>query len=102
MEGKHKEIAAKVKSLSRLKEEKKIKTLTLKEGGKMRNETGAKVIKKNYCTQNKGDCLTCSLSSYHLDCRSQSICRANDGQAVTEVESIFGGFKMEKSPYQKN
>jgi len=79
---------------------KKIKTLTLKEGGKMRNETGAKVIKKNYCTQNKGDCLTCSLSSYHLDCRSQSICRANDGQAVTEVESIFGGFKMEKSPYQ--
>ena len=26
---------------------------------------------KTYCTQNKGDCFSCSLSSYGKDCRNK-------------------------------
>lgn len=28
---------------------------------------------KDYCTQNQGDCKTCSLSSYNRDCRNVPI-----------------------------
>ena len=28
-------------------------------------------MKKSYCTQNNGDCLTCSLNNYGRDCMNQ-------------------------------
>jgi hypothetical protein len=30
-------------------------------------------MKKSYCTQNNGDCSTCSLSSYNKDCQNNPI-----------------------------
>ena len=30
-------------------------------------------MKANYCTQNEGDCPTCSLSSHGRDCKSNKI-----------------------------
>lgn len=31
------------------------------------------MIKKEYCTQNNGDCTTCSLVSYNRDCQNNPI-----------------------------
>ena len=28
---------------------------------------------KTYCTQNRGDCMTCSLSNYNRDCHNDPI-----------------------------
>ncbi len=33
------------------------------------------------CTQNNGDCLTCSLNNYGRDCRNQPITRPADAEA---------------------
>jgi hypothetical protein len=30
-------------------------------------------MKKDYCTQNDGDCLTCSLVNYGRDCRNNPV-----------------------------
>ena len=30
-------------------------------------------MKKDYCTQNNGDCQTCSLVNYGMDCRNQPV-----------------------------
>lgn len=30
-------------------------------------------MKKDYCTQNDGDCLTCSLVNYGYDCRNNKV-----------------------------
>jgi len=30
-------------------------------------------MKKDYCTQNNGNCSTCSLSSYNRDCQNNPI-----------------------------
>lgn len=32
-----------------------------------------KVYKPSYCTQNHGDCLTCSLRNYNRDCQNNPI-----------------------------
>jgi hypothetical protein len=34
-------------------------------------------VKKPYCTQNNGDCDTCSLKNYGRDCRNHPIDRAS-------------------------
>ena len=35
---------------------------------------------KDYCTQNNGDCLTCSLNNYGRDCMNQPIERPADAE----------------------
>ena len=30
-------------------------------------------MEKDYCTQNNGDCISCSLSNYVRDCRNNSL-----------------------------
>ena len=30
-------------------------------------------MKKSYCTQNNGDCSTCSLVNYNRDCQNQPL-----------------------------
>lgn len=49
------------------------------------------MIKKDYCTQNDGDCDTCSLVNYGRDCQNNPI----TGQMITRQvpESIRREFK---------
>jgi hypothetical protein len=35
---------------------------------------------KLYCTQNNGDCKTCSLSNYGLDCQNNPVGRGGAGR----------------------
>lgn len=42
------------------------------------------MIKPDYCTQNEGNCPTCSLSNYGRDCMNQKIHTLGDlAQAIT-------------------
>ena len=43
-------------------------------GNTMGLKEGDKGMKKEYCTQNNGDCQTCSLTNYGRDCRNNPIC----------------------------
>lgn len=38
------------------------------------------MAKKPYCTQNNGDCKTCSLGSYGLDCQNNLVGRGGPGR----------------------
>lgn len=39
--------------------------------------------KKDYCTQNNGDCPSCSLSSYGRDCQNKEIRRSTKNVSVS-------------------
>ena len=39
--------------------------------------------KKDYCTQNNGDCPSCSLSSYGRDCKGNEIRRSTKNVSVS-------------------
>ena len=39
--------------------------------------------KKDYCTQNNGDCPSCSLPSYGLDCKGNEIRRSTKNVSVS-------------------
>jgi hypothetical protein len=39
--------------------------------------------KKDYCTQNNGDCLSCSLASYGRDCKGNEIRRGTKNISVS-------------------
>ncbi len=43
-------------------------------------------MKKDYCTQNDGDCSTCSLTSYGRDCMNEPILRPDLDAAGHEAE----------------
>lgn len=44
---------------------------------------------KNYCTQNDGDCKSCSLSSYSKDCENNKI-----GDEMENQNRTFGELKI--------
>lgn len=48
---------------------------------------------KSYCTQNSGDCLTCSLVNYGRDCRNIPL--ADNAQAVEIVKLTEAQFQHE-------
>lgn len=39
--------------------------------------------KKDYCTQNNGDCLSCSLASYGRDCKNKEVRRSTKNISVS-------------------
>ena len=41
---------------------------------------------KDYCTQNNGDCKTCSLANYNLDCENNPI-EENELKKRQEIEN---------------
>ena len=41
---------------------------------------------KDYCTQNHGDCATCSLKNYGRDCRNQVIKSILDAAEAVKIE----------------
>jgi len=50
-------------------------------------------MKKDYCTQNNGDCQTCSLVNYSLDCRNNSINeKPRKNTPVSRMMGAYGGF----------
>lgn len=51
-------------------------------------------MKKSYCTQNNGNCETCSLVSYVLDCGNNPIQQApRKGTKADRALAAFDGFK---------
>ena len=42
---------------------------------------------KSYCTQNDGDCQTCSLGNYDRDCQNQPITKA-EGTDTTRQDKM--------------
>jgi hypothetical protein len=50
---------------------------------------------KSYCTQNSGDCSTCSLVNYGRDCRNNPL--ADSGQDVQIVKLTEAQFQHEMS-----
>lgn len=45
------------------------------------------MAKKDYCTQNDGDCETCSLVNYGRDCRNVSLAAATLGKKGGSAKS---------------
>ena len=43
---------------------------------------------KSYCTQNDGDCQTCSLGNYDRDCQDQPITKAEGTGTDTPAEEV--------------
>ena len=41
---------------------------------------------KNYCTQNEGDCKTCSLTNYNRDCRNNPLMEIHYKAGKYEIE----------------
>jgi hypothetical protein len=62
------------------------------------NDLGGKNIMKSYCTQNSGDCSTCSLVNYGRDCRNNPL--ADDALAVEIVKLTEAQFQHEMSKAQ--
>jgi len=53
-------------------------------------------MKKSYCTQNNGDCTTCSLIKYGLDCKNepvQSFFNPRIGNKESRAMAAYDGFK---------
>jgi hypothetical protein len=51
-------------------------------------------MKKSYCTQNNGDCSTCSLVNYGMDCGNNSIPQAKSkGTKEDRVMAAYDGHK---------
>ena len=51
---------------------------------------------KSYCTQNNGDCTTCSLVNYGLDCKNkpvQSFFAPHKGNKESRAMAAYDGFK---------
>jgi len=46
---------------------------------------------KTYCTQNDGQCQTCSLANYSHDCRNHVILTGHVSEIELECRSYFGG-----------
>jgi hypothetical protein len=53
------------------------------------------IMKKSYCTQNNGNCETCSLVSYGLDCGNNPITISNPrkGTKADRALKAYDGFK---------
>lgn len=49
-------------------------------------------MKKEYCTQNNGDCRTCSLVNYGLDCRNNPVEKAHKNIPHQRMMEAYGGF----------
>lgn len=50
-------------------------------------------MRKAYCTQNKGDCTTCSLVNYGMDCANNPIStKAPKQTRYTRMMEAYGGF----------
>jgi hypothetical protein len=48
---------------------------------------------KTYCTQNNGDCLTCSLVTYRHDCRNHRVVTCSKCGALIDTvtfDNLFG------------
>lgn len=49
--------------------------------------------KKDYCTQNNGDCSTCSLVSYGRDCRNNPVEEIETGtnpiRTRTDIQPLY-------------
>ena len=48
---------------------------------------GGKMNKPDYCSQNNGDCLTCSLKNYGRDCMNKSIAARELGSSKSIKKS---------------
>ena len=48
--------------------------------------------KKEYCTQNNGDCATCSLVSYDLDCANNPLPRLETDSKWQRALSTYNGW----------
>ena len=44
---------------------------------------------KSYCTQNEGDCSTCSLVNYGRDCRNQTIEGTKEHEIDNDIADII-------------
>ncbi|MFA6364590.1 hypothetical protein [Methanoregula sp.] len=52
---------------------------------------------KSYCTQNNGDCGTCSLVSYHKDCRNYPLLKCpkcGDYDCIKDGTKIAAGGRV--------
>ena len=47
------------------------------------------MAKKRYCTQNDGDCSTCSLVNYGLDCRNQPIKKTKELRRIEKERETY-------------
>lgn len=54
---------------------------------------------KNYCTQNEGQCTTCSLVNYNRDCRNNPVDDFMD--AVTHTEELNAVIKGAKEAIER-
>lgn len=43
---------------------------------------------KNYCTQNGGDCSTCSLVNYDRDCMNNPVSAATDPEIRSKADAL--------------
>ena len=53
---------------------------------------------KKYCTQNNGDCTTCSLVNYGMDCHNNKI--VDDVSEERRVADVFGGDYIKPNTHQ--
>ena len=53
-------------------------------------------MKKEYCTQNDGDCSTCSLVSYGRDCRNKSLAAQELGRMAAGKPKKFSEEEIKK------
>jgi hypothetical protein len=55
-------------------------------------------MRKSYCTQNNGNCSTCSLVNYGLDCANNPLSSKTPTQTrYTRMMSTYDGFKGERT-----
>ena len=53
--------------------------------------------KRTYCTQNDGDCLSCSLSNYGRDCRNLLLMEDEILTQTEGAENENGRIKVQKT-----
>lgn len=58
--------------------------------------------KKDHCTQNNGDCPSCSLSSYGRDCQSKEIRRSTKNISVSLPLGLASRLDAERSNESKS
>lgn len=49
-------------------------------------------MKKEYCTQNNGNCQSCSLVNYGLDCRNNPVKPIRKNTPNQRMMEAYGGF----------
>ncbi len=54
-------------------------------------------MKKDYCTQDDGDCLTCSLVNYGRDCMNNPVAAADDNMEKKKLAELVAEY-VKKNP----